>query len=137
MVNPVKLGAAAVLLIAVNSASAQETPLLDYVLESCATELEEYCSTVTPGDGRLLLCTAAHEDKLSSQCTVALYQASVILQELTNTIAYLAESCATDIDEYCAETPTGEGRLLMCLQDKEGDLTDSCKTAIEENVEME
>jgi Golgi apparatus protein 1 len=104
MVNPAKLGAAAVFLIAANAASAQETPLLDYVLESCATELEEYCSTVTPGDGRLLLCAAAHEDKLSSQCTLALYQASVIMQELTNTIAYLAESCATDIEEYCAES---------------------------------
>jgi hypothetical protein len=137
MINPAKLGAAAVFLIAANAASAQETPLLDYVVESCATELEAYCSTVTPGDGRLLLCTAAHEDKLSGQCTVALYQASVIMQELTNTIAYLAESCATDIEAYCAETPIGEGRLPTCLTERDSDLTDSCKTAIEENVEME
>ena len=37
--------------------------LVNYVLDSCETELTTYCSQVTPGEGRLLHCAAAHEDK--------------------------------------------------------------------------
>lgn len=132
----IKILMGALILTIASVASAQES-LLDYVVESCETELVEYCSTVTPGDGRLLLCMAAHEDKISTQCAVALYQASAILQDLIDTIAYLADSCATDIETHCSETPMGEGRLLMCLEDNADDLTDSCSTAIAETVEVE
>ena len=39
---------------------------------ACSQELRNFCSTVTPGEGRLLLCMQAHEDKLSAQCELAL-----------------------------------------------------------------
>ena len=35
---------------------------------SCATDIKSFCSQVTPGEGRLMLCMMAHEDKLSDQC---------------------------------------------------------------------
>ena len=31
---------------------------------SCAKEIKKYCSTVTPGEGRVIYCMQAHEDKL-------------------------------------------------------------------------
>ena len=34
---------------------------------ACSEDLKKYCSTVTPGEGRLLLCIEAHEDKISAK----------------------------------------------------------------------
>ena len=36
---------------------------------SCAKEIKKYCSTVTPGEGRVIYCMQAHEDKLSPGCS--------------------------------------------------------------------
>ena len=114
-------------------AVAQET-LLEYVLDACEADLVEYCDQVTPGDGRLLHCVAAHEDKISGECAFALYDAATLLQEIVDTVVYLAESCEADIDAYCAETPMGEGRILACLEERGDELSDSCRTAIDEVV---
>src|SRR5687768_3281461 len=35
---------------------------------ACRTEMASFCSSVTPGEGRLILCMQAHEDKISNQC---------------------------------------------------------------------
>lgn len=114
-------------------ALAQDT-LLDYVVESCAGDLEQYCSTVTPGEGRLLHCVAAHEDKLSGQCEYALYQAASLLEQLTVAIAYVAQSCETEITSLCANVEMGEGRILSCLAENEDKVGDACKKAIADTV---
>ena len=115
------------------AALAQET-LLEYVLDACDSDIVAYCDQVTPGEGRLLYCIAAHEDKISGECAFALYDAGAILQELADAIAYLAESCESDIETFCADTPLGEGRILACLTAREGELSDTCKTAIDDVV---
>ena len=53
------------------------------MIDACKPEIEAYCSQVTPGNGRLLHCVAAHEDKLSGQCEYALYQAASLLEALS------------------------------------------------------
>lgn len=126
------IGAAVVAFALASPATNAQDSLLGYVLESCDADISAFCDQVTPGDGRLLYCMAAHEDKISSECAYALYSAATILDELTNTIVYLAESCETDIEEHCAETEMGEGRILSCLDRQRDDLTDSCRTAIDE-----
>ena len=62
-------------------AQAQDS-LVDNVLEACKVDLESFCSQVTPGQGRLLHCAAAHEDKLSGQCNYALYQAASVMEQM-------------------------------------------------------
>ena len=118
------------------AAFAQES-LLEYVIDACETDLVEYCDQVTPGEGRMLYCVAAHEDKISSDCAYALYDAADVLRQLTNAIVYLAESCETEITEYCSETPLGEGRVLACLAQRSDELSESCRTAIDETVTVE
>jgi hypothetical protein len=110
-------------------ASAQES-LLEYVVEACADDLEQYCSTVTPGEGRILHCVAAHEDQLSGQCEYALYEAASLLRDLTTAIVYVAESCEVEIETLCSDVEGGEGRILACLADNEEDLGDACVQAI-------
>ena len=116
-----------------SSASAQDS-LLEYVVDACAADLEKYCSQVTPGEGRLLHCAAAHEDKLSGQCDYALYRAASLLEQLAVAIVYVAESCAAEIEGMCANVEAGEGRILACLEENEAAIGDACRSAIADTV---
>jgi hypothetical protein len=115
------------------SAAAQES-LLEYVVGACEEDLQQYCSQVTPGEGRLLHCVAAHEDKLSGQCEYALYQAASLLEQLTVAIAYFAQSCETEIQTLCSDVEAGEGRILACLENNSEQLGETCKKAIADTV---
>jgi len=108
--------------------------LRDYLVEECSADLEQYCNQVTPGEGRLLHCVAAHEDKISGQCQLALFGAAVVLSELADAIQYLAESCATEIESLCADVATGEGRILACLVENEAELGEQCSNALAEEA---
>ena len=118
---------------AITSASAQDS-LLEYVVGACEDDLNQYCSQVTPGEGRLLHCVAAHEDKVSGQCEYALYQAASLLEQLSVAMSYFAQSCATEIQTLCSEVEAGEGRLLACLDENSEQVGETCKTAIADTV---
>ena len=120
------------LLVGTNS-MAQES-LVEHLVKSCETELRSYCSQVTPGDGRLLHCMAAHEDKISGRCQYAFYQAATILEQMATAIAYVASQCATDIETHCSDVAMGEGRILVCLEENEAEVSDACKQAVSDTV---
>ncbi len=116
-------------MLGISQAYAQDT-LLDYVLDACGPDLEQYCSQVTPGEGRLLYCVAAHEDKISGQCQYALFEAAALLSELADAIIYVAESCETEIETLCRDVEMGEGRILACLEQNSAALGETCVTAL-------
>jgi hypothetical protein len=123
----------AMVLLPLGHAAAQES-VLDDVLTACEDDFEQYCSQVTPGDGRLLFCAAAHDDKLSGECSYALYQAASYLEQLAVAIAYVATECQSDMENLCAGVRAGEGRILSCLADNQSQVSDSCKNAVNEVV---
>jgi len=41
--------------------------LVQGAAEGCKKEIETYCKGVTPGEGRILACLYAYEDKLSAR----------------------------------------------------------------------
>jgi hypothetical protein len=47
---------------------------------ACARDIKKYCSTVTPGEGRLIYCMEAHEDKISVKCAFELEDAATNVQ---------------------------------------------------------
>ncbi|EED35614.1 cysteine rich repeat domain protein, putative [Luminiphilus syltensis NOR5-1B] len=108
--------------------------MIDYVIKSCETDLETYCSQVTPGQGRLMYCVAAHEDKISGQCGYALYQAATLLEQLSMAITYLAESCGSEIETLCGDVALGEGRVLTCLDTNQAELGETCSAALTNTV---
>ena len=110
-------------------AQAQDS-LVEHVLESCEVELETFCSQVTPGQGRLLHCAAAHEDKLSGRCNYALFQAASAIEQIAAAIAHVAEQCMTDVQTLCSDVKEGDGRILMCLDEQADGVSDACKQAI-------
>ena len=125
--------AVAAALISGSSAFAQET-LLDNLIDACAGDIENYCSQVTPGEGRLLYCMAAHEDKISGQCEYAFYQTAAILEQMSVAINYVAKECSADIQTLCADVEMGEGRILACLEENEAKVGASCKKAVADTI---
>lgn len=114
-------------------AVAQED-LVDAVMNACATDINSYCPQVTPGQGRILHCMAAHEDKISGQCQYALYQAATVIEQLAAATAYLIDQCGADAEKHCSAVAMGEGRILACLDDNADDVSAACKTAISDTI---
>lgn len=112
------------------SGSVLAQDIVDTIETGCATEITTFCSQVSPGEGRLLACFYAHEDKLSGQCQYALYNASAQLEHAVSALNYVAGQCSDDLVKLCPQVPAGEGRLLDCLKSQEEAVSDACNAAI-------
>ena len=116
-----------------SNALPQET-LVEHLISACESDLEKYCSQVTPGNGRLLHCMAAHEDKISGQCEYAFYQAATLLEQLSVAVNYVAQECKTDIETHCSDIEIGDGKILACLAEHNEEIGESCRKAIADTV---
>jgi hypothetical protein len=122
-----------------NSVAQQKGPaetmaqsVVDTVAKGCDKELIAYCKDVTPGEGRVLACLYAHEDKLSAQCEYALFDAAAQLDRAISALTYLANECGDDLDKYCAKVAVGEGRLIDCLKKNDKKVSKRCKQALKD-----
>src|SRR5215470_11181553 len=120
------------LLPSTSNISWAQQELLATVKEGCQKEMTSFCKDVTPGEGRVLACLYAYEDKLSGRCEYALYDASAQLDHAIAALSYGATECKADLEKYCSTVRAGEGRLLACLQKNEKDLAARCKTAMKD-----
>jgi len=106
--------------------------LVRTVAEGCNAELETYCKDVKPGDGRVLACLFAYQDKLSAKCEYALYDAAVQLERAVAALAYVVNECADDLDKHCSAVEAGDGRLLECIEKNDKNVSARCKDALKE-----
>ena len=118
-----------VVLLGAVGAWAQES-IVDKVTTACDPEIKAYCSQVTLGEGRLLACFYAHEDKLSGRCQYALYEAAAELDAFATAVTHVATQCKDDLMKYCAEVELGEGRVGSCLLEHKAEVTAACQHAI-------
>ena len=109
-----------------------EMSLADIVAEGCKTEIETHCKGVTPGEGRVLACLYAYEDKLSGKCEYALYDAAAQLERAVTALSYLANECGDDLDKLCSDVAVGKGRLLECLKKNDKQVSQRCKQALKD-----
>ena len=121
----------AVVLLSVSGAWAQQE-IVDEVMAACATEIETYCSQVTPGEGRLLACAYAHEDKLSGECSWAIYQGVAELEAFVDAVVEVATACEGDLMEFCADVELGEGQVATCLLEHKAEVTVGCSAAMDD-----
>ena len=106
--------------------------ILASVKEGCQKDLDSFCKGVTPGEGRVLACLYAYEDKLSGRCEYALYDASAQLEHAIAALTYVAKECEAELGKHCADVKAGEGRLAACLKKNEKDLSARCKDAMKD-----
>ena len=121
----------AVLLLSVTGAWAQDS-IIDNVMKACETEINTYCSQVTSGEGRLLACFYAHEDKISGRCQYAVYEGAALLEQFAAAVTHVATECRDDLINFCAQVELGEGRVGTCLLEHKAEVTDACRQAIDD-----
>jgi Cysteine rich repeat len=96
---------------------------------ACNDDLTKYCSTVTPGEGRLALCMMAHEDKVSGQCYGAIFDVADGIELAISKVRRAADACGTDVNKICGNVNPGEGRIARCMVDNKSQLSPGCRTA--------
>jgi hypothetical protein len=104
--------------------------IIDHVQDNCENDAKEFCSKVTPGKGRLLMCALAHEDKISDDCGQAIFDAVVALGDTISFLQLAADDCEDDIEKTCADVEPGEGRIAQCLIDNKSSISASCQEAV-------
>ena len=108
--------------------------LLDQVAKlekSCASEIKKYCSTVTPGEGRMIYCMQAHEDKISPGCSYDLQEVVLSLQASNEALKEAVNACRADITAKCGAVQPGKGRIAACLVAEKASVSKDCANAIE------
>jgi hypothetical protein len=106
--------------------------IVDSVKKGCDKELNTYCKDVTPGEGRVLACLYAYEDKLSGQCEYALYDAAVQLQRAVEALSYAVNECRDDLTKFCSDIKPGGGRMIQCIDKNDAKVSSRCKQALKD-----
>jgi len=114
-----------------NSAQAQAT-IPQSLMMNCGSDITKFCSSITPGGGRIVSCLFANNDKITGQCTFAMFEAGERLAATMAALGQLAKntSCRSDLKQYCRGIPAGGGRLYTCLRSNRATLTDGCRAAM-------
>lgn len=113
--------------------SASGETLVERLKRGCQIEIQNYCHTVTPGEGRILLCLAAHEDKIADECKWALFYLYQILAKAKPREEEIKQACSADIEDHCGSLTPGLGRTLICLYDHKDNLSSGCDKALIDN----
>lgn len=106
---------------------------LDTFAAGCQQELTTFCKGVEPGEGRIIACLYAFQDKLTPRCEYALYDSVGQLDKTLSTLAYAVGECREDLEKNCADIKVGEGRLLDCLNKNEAKVSARCNAALKES----
>ena len=100
-------------------------------LESaCANEIKKYCNTVTPGEGRMVYCMQAHEDKISAKCAYELGDAATNVQAAADVLKDAVIACKAEIIGVCGKTVPGQGRIAACLIANKSTASAGCVEAV-------
>jgi hypothetical protein len=109
-----------------------EQSLADSVKSACSKELSTFCKGVVPGEGRILACLYAFEDKVSDKCEYAVYDAAARLEQAATALKYAATQCKDDLAKFCSNVKMGEGRALACLNKNDKNVSEGCKDALKQ-----
>jgi hypothetical protein len=143
----VKLGLLPLLaILSVGSASAQTdlgktiqeklTARVARLENACAEDIKKYCSTVTPGEGRMIYCMEAHEDKISTKCAFELGEAATNVQTAADVLKDAVIACKAEINGVCGKIPPGQGRIAACLLSNKSTASAGCTEAIQKIESM-
>jgi Cysteine rich repeat len=139
---PAKLGLLSLLVILFAGSVSAQTDIGKTVLEkltakvaklesACAKDIKKYCKTVTPGEGRMIYCMQAHEDKISARCAFELGDTSTSVQASADTLKDAVIACKAEINGVCGKILPGHGRIAACLIANKSAASTGCAEAIQ------
>lgn len=128
--------------IGISSVAYAQTDVMNTILErlaagikkleaSCGADIRKYCKTVTPGEGRIVHCMQAHEDKISPGCGFVLNEVALQAQATIDRLKEAVNACQGDINQFCAKTQPGEGRIAACLAANRASVSKTCVDAVQ------
>lgn len=128
--------------VSISSIAYAQTDMMNVILErlaasfkkletSCGADIKKYCSTVTPGEGRILYCMQAHEDKISDDCGSVLDEVAFQVEATADRLREAVNACRSDIDKFCAKTQPGQGRIAACLAANRTSVSKNCVEAVQ------
>jgi len=107
------------------------TAKIEGLEKSCAADIRRYCKDVTPGEGRMLYCMQAHEDKISSKCAYELEEVTGRAQAASDVLREGVIACKTEIAGVCGKVQPGQGRIAACLIANKETASKDCAEAIQ------
>jgi len=105
---------------------------LDTFTEGCQQELTTFCKDVKPGEGRIIACLYAFQDRLTPKCEFAFYDSVSQLDKTLSSLSYAIGECKDDLKKHCADVKPGEGRLLDCINKNEAKVSARCSAALKD-----
>src|SRR5262245_27029884 len=96
---------------------------IETVRSACASDISNFCGTVTPGEGRLALCMRAHDDQLSRRCEFALFR---VARNVGGAVDRVAQACLNDIQAQCGTAD----RVGQCIVQKSASLAPACQSIV-------
>jgi hypothetical protein len=99
--------------------------------KSCASDIKKYCKDVTPGEGRMIYCMQAHEDKISPKCAYELGETAGSVQATSDLLKDGVIACKAEIAGACGKIQPGQGRIAACLIANKSTASKDCAEAIQ------
>ena len=122
------------LLTALSGALAHAEPAMtleqygEKVKVNCKTDVQNLCSDITPGQGRIAACLDSKQDQLTPDCHTAWISTKAeISKRIDKADVAFRRDCGADVQKFCSTVPSGQGRLLSCLGQHEDGLSNSCQ----------
>jgi hypothetical protein len=106
---------ASIALLTPVGAIAQQAP----VRQACSAEIQQHCSRLQPGEGRIKACVREHFAEFSEPCKKA----------LLNNVA-VVKACRADVQRTCPNVQPGGGRIQACMKDHFTEYSEPCRQAI-------
>mmetsp|Transcript_34914 Transcript_34914/g.77608 ORF Transcript_34914/g.77608 Transcript_34914/m.77608 type:complete len:994 (-) Transcript_34914:752-3733(-) len=100
--------------------------------EACREDVDKYCSSVEPGEGRVHKCLRDNRKKLSDTCR----KEELLLEEKeSETIELnvnLLKACKAERQLFCSDVQPGQARVFRCLAENmnDADFGNNCKYQI-------
>jgi Golgi apparatus protein 1 len=115
-----------------SACAAQWTPLKEewsQVPAPCGPDANMLCGDILPGRGGIFACLRDHILELPEACQDALSPNRSLQGGSSDTHA-LEEPCIGDIRDFCQNVPSGEGRLVRCLEDHRAQISQRCRDVL-------
>ena len=106
------------------------TAAIQNLEKSCGKDIRKFCRNVTPGQGRILFCMQAYEDKISPKCAFDLRETESNIQTVAAQLQQATEACGADIAKLCGTTQPGQGRISACLAAQSAAVSPGCAAAV-------
>jgi Golgi apparatus protein 1 len=107
------------------------TAKIEKLQSACAGDIKKYCKTVTPGEGRVIYCMQAHEDKISVKCAYELGETASSVQSTADALKDAVIACKAEITGVCGKTVPGQGRIAACLMANKSTASKDCSDAVQ------